>query len=79
MLPESLERILATVPDDARVLDVGGWAAPFNRAGWVIDLMPYESRGALIPGGYGPGPERFGPETWVKTDICSHAPWPFED
>lgn len=79
MLQESLERILASLPDDARILDVGGWAAPFNPARWVIDLMPYESRGALMPEGYGPGPERFGADTWVMADLCSHEAWPFED
>ena len=33
--------------DDALVLDVGGWASPLPCADWVIDLMPYETRGAL--------------------------------
>ncbi len=78
MLPGGFERVLA-LPDDARVLDVGGWAAPLNRADWVIDLMPYETRGALFPGGVGPGPERFTAERWVRADICAHQPWPFED
>ena len=61
------------------MLDVGGWAAPLNRADWVIDLMPYASRGALARDGVGPGPERFTPDTWVVADICSHRPWPFDD
>lgn len=78
MLPESLERVLA-LPDDARVLDVGGWAAPLNRADWVIDLMPYATRGAMYSEGVGPGPERFSGETWVGRDICDHDPYPFED
>ena len=43
MLPEALDRLL-DLPDSAKVLDVGGWAAPLNRADWVIDQMPYESR-----------------------------------
>lgn len=77
MLPKNTERILATLPDDALVLDVGGWAAPFNRADWMLDLMPYETRGGM--GGYGPGPERFGPDTWVRRDICDREPWPFAD
>jgi SAM-dependent methyltransferase len=78
MLPGALERLLA-LPDDARVLDVGGWAAPVNRADWVIDLMPYATRGALMPGGFGAAPERFDAARWVVQDICSHAPWPFAD
>jgi hypothetical protein len=78
MLPENLERVLS-LPDDARVLDVGGWAAPVNRADWVIDLMPYATRGALMRQGFGPGPERFDEQRWVVADICGAAPWPFDD
>jgi SAM-dependent methyltransferase len=78
VLPQGLARVLA-LPDDARVLDVGGWAAPLNRADWVIDLMPYESRGAQFPAGVGPGPERFSAERWVVADLCAHEPWPFDD
>ena len=78
MLPENLARLLAR-PDHERVLDVGGWAAPVNRADWVIDLMPYESRGVLMPGGFGPGPERFDASRWVVADICGREPWPFAD
>ncbi|HWE32444.1 MAG TPA: methyltransferase domain-containing protein [Solirubrobacteraceae bacterium] len=78
MFPAALECLLA-LPDAARVLDVGGWAAPVNRADWVIDAMPYETRGALLPGGFGPPPERFSADTWVIADLCGSAPWPFED
>jgi SAM-dependent methyltransferase len=78
MLPDALGQLLE-LPVDALVLDVGGWAAPLNRADWVIDLMPYESRGVLAPDGMGPGPERFTADTWVIADICSHRPWPFDD
>ncbi len=79
MLVESLETLLARLSDDDRVLDVGGWAAPLNRADWVIDLMPYETRGALGIGSFGPGPERFSKSTWVQRDICARQPYPFED
>ncbi|HEY1360063.1 MAG TPA: methyltransferase domain-containing protein [Thermoleophilaceae bacterium] len=77
MLSRSLDRLLA-LPDEARVLDVGGWAAPLNRADWVIDLLPYETRGPLLAG-IGPGPARFSEETWVQHDLCDRAPWPFKD
>jgi SAM-dependent methyltransferase len=79
MLIENLEPILDSLPDDARVLDVGGWAAPLNRANYIIDAMPYETRGCLAPGSFGPGPERFSAETWVARDFCNREPWPFED
>ena len=79
MLVESLDKLLARLGDDDRVLDVGGWAAPLNRADWVIDLMPHETRGALPVGSFGPGPERFSDATWVQRDLCAHEPYPFED
>ena len=77
MLPSATARILETLPEDARVLDVGGWAAPFRRATHVLDVEPYATRGAL--GGYGPPPERFSEDTWVIHDMCAREPWPFAD
>jgi hypothetical protein len=69
MLPQSIARL----PDEGVVLDVGGWAKPLARADWVIDLMPYASRGlyGAVEG------ERFTAATWVEADICE--PWPFAD
>lgn len=73
----SLERILSSVPDDAVVLDIGGWGKPFPRADWVIDLMPYETRGLY---GYEThDPERFTRATWIQRDICDREPFPFAD
>ncbi|MDQ3770186.1 MAG: class I SAM-dependent methyltransferase [Actinomycetota bacterium] len=78
MLPAAQARMLRELADDALVLDVGGWAAPFNRATHMIDAMPYETRGAL---GYsfGGSTERFSRETWVQRDICDREPWPYPD
>lgn len=76
MLAESEARMLELLDEDARVLDVGGWGMPLARADWVIDLMPYETRGLYGEAARG---ERFTAETWVLHDICSHEPWPFED
>jgi hypothetical protein len=79
MLPASRDRILASLPGDAVVLDVGGWAQPFERADWVLDLLPYETRGIY---GYDDSQrehERFAPDTWVERDICDREPWPFAD
>lgn len=77
MFEDSLRRISERLDDSARVLDVGGWARPLNRADWVLDLMPYDSRGML--GHDGEGGERFSSDTWVERDICAREPWPFED
>ena len=78
MLQSSRERILQHLSDDDLVLDVGGWASPLPRADWVIDLMPYETRG-LYGDPPDPEAERFAPDTWVRRDICDREPWPFED
>lgn len=77
MRAASVERLDRELDGDQQVLDVGGWIQPFTRADWVIDLMPYESRGQL--GTQGEGSERFTADTWVQRDICDHEPWPFED
>jgi hypothetical protein len=77
MLARSLVRIESELPEDALVLDVGGWGRPLARADWVIDLMPHETRG--LYGRDGEGEERFTAATWVQRDVCSHEPWPFAD
>jgi hypothetical protein len=77
VLPANRERIEAMLDDDDLVLDVGGWASPWERADWVIDLMPYATRG--LYGASDPAAERFGAETWVERDFCDREPWPFAD
>ena len=79
VLPASRDAILERLADDDLVLDVGGWAKPFSRADWVLDLMPYDTRGLY---GYDEGShehERFTADTWVQRDICAREPWPFGD
>jgi methionine biosynthesis protein MetW len=78
MLRSSQERVLEQLSDDALVLDVGGWASPFARADWVIDLMPYETRSPYEWSDRSPD-HRFSKETWVQRDICDKEPYPFED
>src|SRR5947199_219349 len=69
-------------PED-QVLDVGGWACPFNRAQWILDAEPFETRGFYRTFGGAPSQggdvERFCKDTWVQRDICHHDPWPFRD
>jgi len=78
MLDRSRQQITQKLSEEDLVLDVGGWAEPLARADWVIDLLPFESRGL-----YGvrpdPGQERFSAETWVQRDVCDREPWPFAD
>ena len=78
MLPSARDRIAGSVGDDDLVLDVGGWAEPFARADWVIDLEPYATRG-LYGDRVAAGAERFTADTWVVRDICDRERWPFHD
>jgi hypothetical protein len=77
VLASAIDRITREVPAGALVLDVGGWAAPFARADWVLDAQPWETRGA--EGRRGRGRERFSRATWVVRDPCERRPWPFDD
>ncbi|MGD0993327.1 MAG: methyltransferase domain-containing protein [Gemmatimonadales bacterium] len=83
MLQENVEALLARLTPSDLVLDVGGWACPFNRAQWVLDAEPYETRGFYrtfgAPASQGPAEEWFTRETWVQRDICDRSPWPFAD
>ena len=82
MLPANRREILARLSSDDAVLDVGGWADPLGRADWVIDVMPFESRGLYQREGWVQGrdePERFTADTWLQRDLCGRDPWPFED
>ena len=79
VLASSTAKLLEQLSDDDLVLDVGGWAKPFARADWVLDLLPYDTRGLY---GYEQGDrarERFNAGTWVTRDICDRTPWPFAD
>jgi len=76
VLRESIARIEA-LPDDATVLDVGGWACPLARATAVLDLMPYATRG--LYGSHDRTAERFTADSWIQHDICAREPFPFAD
>jgi hypothetical protein len=78
VLPASRDAIVARLAPDDLVLDVGGWAEPFARSDWVIDLLPYATRG-LYGQPADPRAERFTAATWVVRDVCAREPWPFAD
>ncbi|HEY8000847.1 MAG TPA: methyltransferase domain-containing protein [Solirubrobacterales bacterium] len=77
MLAASAERIDELLRPEDVVLDLGGWAAPFERADWVVDLLPYETRG--LYGSSNPERERFDATTWIVRDLCDREPLPFAD
>lgn len=87
MLAQNSELVLRRLNPTDLVLDIGGWAHPFNRANYVLDLEPYETRGYYnrtfaiknpIPP-LGGAVEHFSRETWVQRDICDKTPYPFAD
>lgn len=83
MYPPNVEAVLARLTPTDQVLDVGGWACPFNRAQWVLDSEPFETRGFYktvgLPASQGGAAEWFSGSTWVQRDICDREPWPFRD
>jgi hypothetical protein len=79
----NVSRILAQLSPTDVVLDIGGWASPFNRANYVLDAQPWATRGFYRtfggPAFQGPDVEHFSPDTWITRDICDHTPYPFPD
>jgi hypothetical protein len=69
-------RILGSLGPSDVVVDIGGWAQPFTRANYVVDLMPYDTRGVF--GRIGPEREHFSRDTWLSVDVCTDA-LPFAD
>jgi len=83
MYEPNVSSILQLLTPQDQVLDVGGWACPFNRAQWILDSEPFETRGFYRSFGriaYQAGDrEWFSKETWVERDICDREPWPFRN
>jgi len=80
--PNEAEVLRRIAPTDV-VLDIGGWACPFNRANFVLDAEPYETRGYYrkvgLQASQGGDREHFTVDTWIRRDICEHTPYPFPD
>jgi len=81
MFDPNVNQLITLLRPDDKVLDIGGWARPFNRANFVIDAEPYDTRGyygASRPA-QGGERERFSNDTWIVRDICEKTPFPFRD
>jgi hypothetical protein len=83
MFTANIEKVCSKIKPEDIVLDVGGWACPFNRANWIIDAGSYETRGYYkkigMPKSQGGEKEYFSKNTWIQRDFCDREPWPFED
>lgn len=79
MNDQQAARIAGGLPEDARVVDVGGGAAPFWRADVVLDAIEYEAAGRLAKENGEQKPVRYSRDTWVQRDLCAREPWPFSD
>lgn len=66
------QKVLAKIKPSDLVLDIGGWAEVFNRANYILDFQPYETRHKK------PGKEYFSKKTWIIHDV-NEVPWPFSD
>ncbi|MFA5061311.1 MAG: methyltransferase domain-containing protein [Candidatus Pacearchaeota archaeon] len=77
MIKLNEKKILHTLKKDDKVLDIGGWDKPFNRANYVLDIQPYKTRG--FHGSQGGKQEFFTEKTWIIHDISSRKKLPFKD
>src|SRR3989344_5958012 len=77
MIEENSKKILQKLSERNLVLDIGGWSFPYNRADYVIDIHPYETRGFF--GCQGGREEHFTKDTWIIHDISSRKKLPFKN
>lgn len=79
----NVQRLMQIIQPGWQVLDIGGWACPFNRATHVMDAEAYATRGYYAkigkPAFQGPAQEHFTASTWIQRDICGRQPYPFKD
>jgi hypothetical protein len=77
MLKENERKILKDLRNIDNVLDIGGWDKPFNRANYVLDIHPFETRG--FHGSQGGNKEFFNKKKWIIHDVNSKDRLPFRD
>lgn len=83
MFEPNVAAILSRLRPDDVVLDVGGWACPFNRANIVMDAEPFDTRGYYRnigrPPSQGGEVEHFNRGAWIQRDLCTREAWPLAD
>lgn len=67
-------KIMEILNETDKVLDIGGWERPFNRANYVIDIMPYQTRKTQnsYPSEMS---EQFLENSWIIHDINQSLPF----
>ncbi|HEV3075632.1 MAG TPA: methyltransferase domain-containing protein [Thermoanaerobaculia bacterium] len=78
MYQPNADLILGMLRAEDAVLDIGGWARPFNRANYVMDQEPYATRGWYGLPPQGGVREHFTEARWIQRDICAREPFPFD-
>lgn len=74
-----LKQKIDCLPQNAKILDAGGWFKPFPLATHVVDLMPWETREAKLQLKSLPD-ERFTKQTWHQINFLqSDLKLPFDD
>ncbi len=70
MVNIKLKQKIDSLPANAKIIDLGGWFKPCSLATHVVDLMPWETRGAKLQ--LEPLPdERFSKETWYQVNFLN--------
>ena len=74
-----LKHKIDCLPQNAKILDAGGWFKPFSLATHVVDLMPWETRGGKLQLEALPD-ERFTKQTWHQINFLQpNLELPFDD
>jgi len=71
---KNYRKILSILKENDKVLDIGGWERPFNRATHVLDILPFHSRKKInsFPKEM---KEHFNKNTWIMHDIKNKLPF----
>ncbi len=74
---KNLNEIITDIPENYKVIDIGGASEPLKRADYLVDIVPYEK--IHFKHAKGPGEIRFNKDRFIQQDICDKKPLPFED
>lgn len=74
MIAKNYSKIIKVLQGTDKVLDIGGWERPFNRANYVLDILPYSTRKKQnsYPREMR---EHFSKKTWIIHDIADRLPF----